>query len=97
MSARKIAAVLGVMFFLQCGLTTRPSFADDDRDRWEHHDRGRHRGWGHRRREYYAPRREYYYAPRPEVYYYEPPPVYVLPPPPPPSVGFDLIFPFRFH
>ena len=95
MKAWKCAIAIGFAAFVQCGLTGY-AVADDhhrhgrwhgDR-RYEYHE-GWHSGWhGH-------PRPRVYYHAEPEVYYYVPPPVYVVPPRPP-SVGFNLIFPFRF-
>jgi hypothetical protein len=89
----KCAIAIGFAAFVQCGLNGAAIADDDhrhgrwhgDRGHYEHHDR-------HWRPHYYT--REYYYGP-PPVVYYAPPPVYVVPPRPP-SVGFNLIFPFRF-
>jgi hypothetical protein len=61
-----------------------------ERDDRHHGYRGGHRRWRNGRR--YHSRPYYYYEPN---VYYAPPTVYV--PPPPPSVGFNLIFPFRIH
>ncbi len=103
MTARRIllAAALAAGLAMQCGIVVTPARAergDYRRGEWhQHHDRGRHRGWYR-----HHGRWEYYYAPPPVYYapptvYYAPPPVYIPPPPPPPSIGFNLIFPFRFH
>jgi hypothetical protein len=72
------------------GLAAASARADDDwrrHERYEHHDRGRHRGWDkHHERVYVAP-------PPPVVY--APPPVVYAPPPPP--AGINLIFPLNIR
>ncbi len=95
MTARRIAiaTALAVALTFQCGVAVTPVCADPDHGhrgaRHEHYDHGGH-GGGHRR---YREHESYYYAPPPVYYYHAPPPVYV----PPPSMGFTLIFPFRFR
>jgi hypothetical protein len=90
-------AYAAAMAGLLIGFAGTPAFADhDDDDRWRHHNRwGHHDDWGHRRhrndyygRGYY---RGYYYE-EPRVEYYAAPRVYI---PPPPSIGFNLVFPFH--
>jgi len=95
MTPRRLAVALALATLFQWAIVERPALADHDHDRWGHHyyhDRGHSR---HHYRAYYdGGTRLYYYAPQPEVYY-APPPVYA--PPTPPSVGFNLIFPFRIR